>query len=109
MKTFFQWLASTAAILVAAYLIPGVSVTLVGAVVLAVVLGLINLFIKPIISVLTLPLNVLTLGIFSLFVNAVIILLVANIVPDFTVSGYWPAFWFSILLSLVNVLFRSGK
>lgn len=103
--TIIHWIVSALAILIAAYLIPGVTVTLVGALVLAVVLGIINVFIKPVVMLLTLPVNIVTLGIFSLVINALFILLAAMIVPDFSVSGFWSAFFFAIVLSLVNALF----
>ncbi len=106
--TFFHWLVLTIAILVAAYLVPGVHVTLIGAVVLAVVLGLINVFVKPIIGLLTLPVNILTLGISWLFINALVVFLLAYVVPGFGVTGFWPAFFFSIILSLINALFHLG-
>jgi putative membrane protein len=103
--SLIHWLLSALAIGIAAYLIPGVDVTLLGAIVLAVVLGLINAFIKPIISLLTLPINILTLGIFSLVINALLIMLAASFVPGFSVSGFWPAFFFAILVALVTALF----
>jgi putative membrane protein len=105
---FIQWLVLTIAILLAAYLVPGVHVTLVGAIVLAVVIGLINVFIKPVITILTLPLNIITLGIFSLILNALIIMLLAYFVPGFGVNGFWAAFFFSIVMSLINALFHIG-
>ncbi len=103
--TLIHWLVSAVAILIAAYLIPGVSVSLLGAIVLAVVLGVINVFFKPIINLLTLPLNIVTLGIFSLIVNALLIILAGMLVPGFDVDGFWPAFFFSIVVSLVTALF----
>jgi putative membrane protein len=103
--TLIHWLVSAIAILIAAYLIPGVTVTLVGALVLAIVLGIINVFFKPIITLLTLPINIVTLGIFSLIVNALLIMLAAMIVPGFHVNGFWAAFFFSIVVSLVTALF----
>lgn len=103
-----HWLILTIAILIAAYLIPGVHVTLVGALVLAVVLGLINVFIKPVLRLLTLPLNIVTLGIFSLILNALIIMGLGLFVPGFGVSGFWAAFFFSILVSVINGLFNLG-
>jgi putative membrane protein len=106
--TFFHWLVLVIAILIAAYLVPGVHVTLIGALVLAVVLGLVNVFIKPIIGLLTLPINILTLGISWLVINALIIMLLAYLVPGFGVSGFWAAFFFSIVLSLINALFHLG-
>lgn len=106
--TIIHWLVSVVAILITAYLLQGgVHVTLVGAIVLAVVLGLINVFLKPIITILTLPLNIVTLGLFSLVVNALLILLASKIVPDFTVDGFWWAFGFAIVVSLVTALFGS--
>ncbi|HMP67644.1 MAG TPA: phage holin family protein [Candidatus Paceibacterota bacterium] len=104
-----HWIFSTIAILIAAYLLPGVTVTLLGAVILAVVLGIINVFIKPIVLILTLPINILTLGLFSLVINALLIMLAAMIVPDFSVSGFWTALFFSIIVSLINTIFISKR
>ncbi len=103
--TLIHWLVSALAIGIAAYLIPGIEVTLIGALVLAVVLGIINIFLKPIINLLTLPINVVTLGLFSLVVNALLIMLAGMIVPGFTVDGFWPAFFFGIVVALVSALF----
>lgn len=100
-----HWIFSVLAILIAAYLLPGVTVTLVGAIVLAVVLGIINVFIKPVLRILTLPLTIVTLGLFSLVLNALLILLAAAIVPGFDVIGFWSAFFFAIIVSLVNAFF----
>lgn len=100
-----QWVISAIAIVIAAYLVPGVHVTWISAFVLVIVLTFINIFIKPIIKILTLPINILTLGIFSLFINALFIILVSKFVPGFSVAGFWVAFWFSIVLSLINMVF----
>ncbi len=104
-----HWIVSALAIGITAYLLPGASVTLLGAVILAVVLGVINVFIKPVVSLLTLPLTIVTLGIFSLVVNALFIILAAKVVPGFTIAGFWTAFFFSIILSLVNALFGVNR
>ena len=109
MKKILHWIVSAIAIGIAAYLIPGVMVTPVGALVLAVVLGLINVFIKPLIFILTLPINILTLGLFSLVINALLVILASSIVPGFSVAGFWPAFWFSIIFSLINMVFGSDE
>ncbi|HEY0948098.1 MAG TPA: phage holin family protein [Candidatus Paceibacterota bacterium] len=103
--TLIHWLISALAIGIAAYLIPGIEVTLIGALVLAVVLGIINVFLKPVINLLTLPINVVTLGLFSLVVNALLIMLAGMVVPGFTVDGFWPAFFFGIVVALVSALF----
>jgi putative membrane protein len=105
-KSLIHWLVSTIAILIAAYLIPGVTVTLLGALVLAVVLAIINLFIKPVLRILTLPLTILTLGIFSLILNALLVMLAAAIVPGVAIAGFWAAFFFAILISLINAVFN---
>lgn len=98
-------LVSGLAVFLSAYLIPGVKVdSFVTALIVAVVLGLVNILIKPIISLLTLPLNLLTLGLFSFVINALMILLVAAIVKGFTVNGFVTALVFSIVLSVVSWL-----
>ena len=103
--SLIHWIISAIAILAAAYLIPGVEVTLFGAFVLAIVLGLFNVFLKPIISLLTLPLTIISLGLFSLVINAGLVLLASLIVPGFSVHGFANAFLFSIIISLINALF----
>lgn len=91
------------AVLISAYVIPGVHVDgFFAALVVAVVLALINAFIRPIVTILTLPINVLTLGLFSLVITAVLVMLASVIVPGFEVLGFVPALLFGILLSLVN-------
>jgi putative membrane protein len=106
MKLFLQWLIAAVAILIAAYIVPGTVVTIAGALVLAVVLGILNLFLKPILFILTLPINILTLGLFSLVINALLVMLAAAIVPGFAVAGFWGALLFSIVLTLVNWVFH---
>ncbi len=100
-----NWLISALAIFVTALILPGIRVGVVSALVTAVVLGLLNAFIKPIIVILTLPVNIVTLGLFTFVINAVIILLAGAIVPGFQVSGFWSALLFSIVLSFVSMLF----
>ena len=103
MSILINWVINALAILAAAYLLPGVHVTsFVSALVAAVVLGVINAFIKPVLLILTLPINILTLGLFTFVINAVVILLAANLVPGFTVDGFWWALIFSIVLSVIN-------
>lgn len=109
MKIFFHWFISTIAILIAAYLVPGVVVTLIGACIAAVVLGAVNLFVRPVFLLLTLPINVLTLGLFSFVINALLIMLVSYLVPGFFVSGFWQALLFALVLSVVNWVFSIWK
>ena len=103
MKVLINWFISALAIIITAYLLPGVSVQgFVAALVLAVVLGAINAFIKPVIVILTLPINILTLGLFTLVINALLIMLASAVVPGFGVSGFWWAMLFAIVLSVVS-------
>ena len=106
MKIFINWVIYAAAIMVTAYVLPGVMVEgIVAALVLAVVLGAINVFIKPVVVILTLPINILTLGLFTFVINALLIMLAAMIVPGFGVASFWWAMLFAIVLSVVSWVF----
>ncbi|NJC87282.1 MAG: phage holin family protein [Desulfuromonas sp.] len=103
MGFLIQWVVSGLAIIITAYLLPGVAVGgFLAALVTALILGLINAIIRPILILLTLPLNILTLGLFTLVINALLIMLAAAIVPGFAVRGFWWAFLFGIVLAIVN-------
>jgi len=103
-----SWLAATLAIIVSAYILPGVTVSsFFAAFVTALVLGIINAFIKPVLIILTLPLNVLTLGLFTFIINALLIMLTGIIVPGFEVASFWWALLFGLILSLVNFVLHS--
>jgi putative membrane protein len=103
MNIFLRLLLNALAILITAYLLPGVTVGgPLTAIVVAVVLGLINLFIKPILVILTLPITILTLGLFYVFINAILIQLTSAIVRGFDVTNFWWAVLFSIVLAIVN-------
>jgi putative membrane protein len=107
-NSFIHWILSAIVIGVAALLVPGVSVTLGGALLAAVVLALLSLFIKPLLDLVTLPINVVTLGLFSFVINAVLILAASAIVPGFSVAGFGWALVFAVVLSLLNVFFGIG-
>lgn len=103
MTFLLSWLISALAIIITAYLLPGVRLSgFFAALVTALVLGLINAFIKPVLLLLTLPINILTLGLLTLVINALLIMLAGAIVPGFSVSGFWWALLFSLVLSIVN-------
>src|SRR3989344_234936 len=106
MKIFLHWLIAAAAIGIAAYIVPGVTIDPISALIAAVVLGALNLFIRPIIVILTLPINVVTLGLFSLVINASLVLLATYLVPGFVIIGFWTAVLFAIVLSVVNWVFH---
>ena len=103
MRILINWLVTTVAILISAYLLPGVAVrSLKAAVVTALVLGLANAVIRPILVILTLPLTIVTLGLFIFILNALLVLLTSAIVPGFDVRGFWWALLFSLVFSAVS-------
>ncbi|MEY4744497.1 MAG: hypothetical protein RL272_442 [Candidatus Parcubacteria bacterium] len=94
---------NTLAVVVAAYVLPGVMVdSVLTAVVVAVLLGVINTIIRPILVVLTFPITVLTLGLFLFVINACMILLVDRLVPGFEVGSFWWALLFSLVVSVIG-------
>jgi len=103
MNLVINWLISGLAIVITAYLLPGVHLSgFKAALLTALALGLINAFIKPVLSLLTLPLTIMTLGLFSLVLNALLIMLIAKFVPGFQVQGFLWAVAFSIILTIPN-------
>jgi len=85
------------------YILSGVHIqSFVTALILAVVLGLLNIFVKPILIILTLPITIFTFGLFLFVINALIILLAAKFVNGFRVDGFWWALLFSLLLSILT-------
>jgi putative membrane protein len=103
MTFLLKWLISTLAVIITAYLLPGVHVrNFFAALVAALVLGIINAIIRPIFVVLTLPLTVVTLGLFLFVINALLILLTSAVVPGFEVRGFWWALLFSLVLSVIS-------
>jgi putative membrane protein len=99
------WLITAISLIVTAYIVPGFAVnSFFAAVIAAVVLGLVNAIVKPILVLLTLPLTILTLGLFLFVVNALTIWLAGAITPGFIVAGFGPALLGSIVLTLVASL-----
>jgi len=104
MNIIIELFIKTLAVMVTAYILPGVTISgFWVALVLAIILGAINLYIKPIIILLTLPINILTLGLFTFVINAFLIKFAAYITPGFSVEGFWWALSFSIVLTLINI------
>ncbi|MBM3301762.1 MAG: phage holin family protein [Deltaproteobacteria bacterium] len=105
MRLLINWVILTAAILLAAYLIPGVRVRSLGsAFIAAAVLGIINVFIRPIAIFLSIPLIVVTLGLFTFIVNALLLWLAAAITPGFEVRSFWAALLGALVVSIVSYL-----
>jgi len=104
MGILLNWLASAFVIIIAAYLLPGVHVaSFWTALVVALVLGILNVLLKPLLILLTLPITLITFGLFTLVINALLVLLASNLVPGFTVDGFWWALLFSLLISFINI------
>jgi putative membrane protein len=103
MSLLVGWLVNALVIMAAAYVLPGINVTsFVSALIAAVVMAFVNTFVKPVLVILTFPITLLTLGLFLLVLNALLVLLVSRLVPGFEVDGFWPALLLSIVLWLVN-------
>ena len=106
MNGILRFLLSGLAVLLTAYLLPGVDVRHFGyALLVAAVLAIVNALVKPALILLTIPITVVTLGLFLLAINALIILLVDYLVPGFNVDGFWWALAFSLILSVFNSMF----
>lgn len=107
MNILFNWLLNAIAIMVTAYILPGVHVAgFMVALILAVILGIINAILRPILLILTLPINILTLGLFTFVINAFLVMLAAGLVKGFSVDSFLWALAFSLVLSLVNGFFH---
>ncbi|MWB95577.1 phage holin family protein [Flavobacterium sp. GA093] len=103
MKLLLRILATALLVLLIGHFMTGIHVvSFTTAVIVAVVLGLLNVFIKPILVILTFPVTIITLGLFLLVINAVIVLLCTKIVGGFHVDTFWTALLFSIILSILQ-------
>ncbi len=105
-----QWLINAIALVLMARFVQGVHldasgpaglITVLGA---SAVLGLLNVLLKPFLLLITLPITVLTLGLFTLVINAAVLLVTAGLVHGLVIDGFWPAFWGSLLVSIVNLV-----
>jgi putative membrane protein len=105
MSILINWLVGTLAVIVAAYLMPGVSVAgFTAALLTALVLGILNAFIRPVLMFLTLPINLITFGLFTFVINAILVLIASAAVPGFEVGGFLTAILFAIVLSIIMIL-----
>jgi putative membrane protein len=103
-----RWLVLTLAVMVAAYLIPGIAVKgFFSALLAAAVLGILNAFFRPILIILTLPINILTLGLFTFVINALLLMMASGVIGGFVVQGFWPALFGSLIVSTISWLLSS--
>ena len=105
MKLLLVWLINAVALMAVAYLVPGIAVSdFVTALIAALVLGLVNTVIRPILVLLTLPATLLTLGLFIFVINGFLFWLVGSFIAGFAVSGFWPGLFGAIAYSIVSWL-----
>ncbi len=100
-----KWIINSLAILIVTYIVKGIQIASpLAAIAAALVLGIINAFLRPFIILVTLPINIFTLGIFTFFINGFLFYMVSKIVKGFVIAGFWPAFFGSLLFSTISFL-----
>jgi len=103
-----RWLTTTAAIVATAYLLDGIQVSgFFPAVFAAAMLGILNAFFRPIALLLTLPINILSLGLFTFIINALMLKMASGLIPGFDVYGFWTAIFGSFLISVISWLLNA--
>lgn len=103
MYLLLRWIVSALAILAAAYVIPGISVaTFYTALIVALVLGFLNAIVRPVLFILTLPITILTLGLFTFVLNGFLFWFVASFIKGFEVSGFWSAVGGAFIVTVVS-------
>ena len=103
-----RWLTLTLAILMASHLLSGIQISgFWAAVAAAAMLGILNAFFRPIALILTLPINILTFGLFTFVINAVLLKMVSGVISGFQVEGFWTAIFGALLISLVSFALNS--
>jgi putative membrane protein len=108
MKVLGDWIVNAFALFIVSRIVSGIQLqNFQSALVAVIIIGLINALIKPILVILTLPITIVTLGLFALVLNALLLLLAGSITPGFKVDGFWAACIGSILLSVVSTLLHS--
>ena len=103
-----RWLTTTAAIVATAYLLDGIQVSgFFSAIFAGAMLGILNAFFRPIALLLTLPINILSLGLFTFIINALMLKMASGLIPGFGVYGFWTAIFGSLLISIISWLLNS--
>ena len=102
---FIRWIILTCAIIITSYLMDGIQVSgFFAAFFGAAILGILNAFFRPVLLLLTLPINILSFGLFTLVINAILLLMVSGLISGFRIHGLWAAIWGSLMISLVSWL-----
>ena len=108
MGLLLRWLILTVAIIIASYLLEGIHVSgFFSAFFAAAILGILNALFRPILILLTLPINILSLGLFTFVINALMLMMVSGIIPGFEVHGFWTAVLGSLIISIISWLLNS--
>jgi putative membrane protein len=108
MRLLLQWILSAIALLIVSRIVPGFHVSgLMPALIAALVIGLLNATVGLLLKIITFPLTILTLGLFLLVVNGIMILVASHIVPGFLVYGFAPAFWGAVVLALLGMVIKA--
>ncbi|HIJ58201.1 MAG TPA: phage holin family protein [Deltaproteobacteria bacterium] len=108
MGLLVRWLVLTAAIVIASYLISGIEISgFFSAFFAAAILGILNIFFRPILFILTLPINLLTFGLFTFVINALLLKMASGVIEGFQVHGFWSAVFGALVISVVNWLLNS--
>jgi putative membrane protein len=103
-----QWLLYSIALILVSRIVPGFSVQgLVPAMIASLVIGFLNMTVGLVLKVVTFPLSILTLGLFLLVINGLMIMVASSLVPGFNVRGFIPAFWGAVVLALLGMVIRS--
>lgn len=104
-----KWFVLSGAIMVAAYLVEGIEVGgFWSAFLTAAILGILNVFLRPVLLILTLPINILTLGLFTFVINALLLMMASGVIAGFNVRGFWPAVGGALIVSIVNWLISTA-
>lgn len=102
MYLIIRWLINTIALLIVATLVQSVEISsYYSALIAALFIGLVNAVLKPILIILTLPINILTLGLFTFVINGLLFWLVASFIKGFDIAGFWPAFWAAFIYGII--------
>ncbi|MBW6441350.1 phage holin family protein [Patescibacteria group bacterium] len=105
LKNIIKFLINGFAVYATAYLLSGVNVSnFMAALIVALVLAILNMLAKPFLIILSLPITILTLGLFTFVIDAIIVLFASTLIPDFTVDTFWTAMLFSVVLAIVSYI-----
>jgi putative membrane protein len=105
MNFIIKILLSSFSVILASWILNGVVIRdYLTAVVVALVMAILNMILKPILVILTIPVTIFTFGFFLLVINALIAMIAGSLVPGFIIAGFWSAFWFSLIVSIINYL-----